>query len=133
MTEQEFIVKITELIKQIINIIADRKYIELASLVQIDLSWSSWLDLEEAPENACLGFGKWLEQQLATWEEDEKRKFIVDHFDKSCLGKIKLNADNTSFVTYFPTNSGERLDFVFEMDSRLENNNQIVASFDINY
>ena len=60
MTEQEFIVKITELIKQIINIIADRKYIELASLVQIDLSWSSWLDLEETPENACLGFGKWL-------------------------------------------------------------------------
>ena len=133
MTEQEFIVKITELIKQIINIIADRKYIELASLVQIDLSWSSWLDLEEAPENACLGFGTWLVEQLAMWEEEEDKKFVVDHFQKSCMGKIKLNADNTSFVTYFPTNSGERLDFVFEMDSRLENNNQIVASFDINY
>ena len=46
MTEKEFIEKATELIKQIVNAIADKKYTALASLAKIDLNWSSWLDLE---------------------------------------------------------------------------------------
>lgn len=132
MTEKEFIEKATELIKQIVNAIADKKYTALASLAKIDLNWSSWLDLEETPESACLGFGQWLEEQLAMWEEDEQRSFVVDHFDESCLEEIKLWADNTSSVTYFPTNSGERLDFVFEIDLKIDQNNEIIAALDVN-
>lgn len=128
MTEQEFIVKATKLVKQIVDAIADKEYAKMASFAQID---SSWVEPEQTQEEAFLAFGEWLDEQLDMWEEDEQRKFVVDHFSESCLEDIKLE-NNRSFVTYNPTNSGEELDFWFEIIFEIENDEQIIATFRIN-
>lgn len=131
MTEQEFQSKAAELIQQMVNTIADKDYGNLVSGIPPKTSWSSWNDAEPTPENACIGFGQWLDGQLAMWEEDEDKKFVVDHFNESCLDEIELRADNTSFVTYRPTSFRDELDFWFEIDFKIENE-QIVAEFDVN-
>lgn len=131
MTEQEFQSKATELIQLMVDTIADKEYAKLVSSIPPKTSWSSWNDAEPTPENACIGFGQWLDGQLAMWEEDEDKKFVVDHFNDSCLEDIELEEDNTSFVTYNPTSFGEELDFWFEIDFKLENE-QITAVFDVN-
>ena len=128
MTKQEFIVKATKLVKQIVDAIADKEYAKMASFAQID---SSWVEPEQTQEEAFLAFGEWLDEQLDMWEEDEQRKFVVDHFSESCLEDIKLE-NNRSFVTYNPTNSGEELDFWFEIIFEIENDEQIIATFRIN-
>ena len=38
---------------------------------QFCLGLFGFINKEPTPENACLGFGKWLVEQLALWEEDE--------------------------------------------------------------
>lgn len=131
MTEQEFKTKATELIKLMVDTIADKEYTKLVSGIPPKPSWASYNDAEPTPENDCLGFGKWLDEQLAMWEEDEDKKFVVDHFNESCLGKIELENDNTSFVTYHPTSFGEKLDFWFEIDFEVIGE-QITAIFDVN-
>ena len=130
MTEQEFKSKATELVKVIVNNIADKKYDELAAVAQIH---SSWVESGQTQEQAFLEFGKWLDEQLAMWAEDEEREFVVDRFDEACLGDIDLEEDNTSFTTYNPTNSGEELDFWFEIDFKVEENGPITATFNVNF
>lgn len=130
MTEQEFKTKATELVKSIVNNIADKKYDELAAVAQIH---SSWVESGQTQEQAFLEFGKWLDEQLAMWAEDEEKEFVVDRFDEACLDDIELEEDNTSFTTYNPTNSGEELDFWFEIDFKVEENGQITATFNVNF
>lgn len=130
MTEQEFKTKATELVKSIVNNIADKKYDELAAVAQIH---SSWVESGQTQEQAFLEFGKWLDEQLAMWAEDEEKEFVVDRFDEACLNDIELEEDNTSFTTYNPTNSGEELDFWFEIDFKVEENGQITATFNVNF
>ncbi len=131
MTEHEFKAKATELIKLMIDTIADKEYTKLVSIIPPKSSWASFHDAEPTPENVCLGFGEWLDGQLAMWEEDEDKKFVVDHFNESCIGKIELENDNTSFVTYSPTSLGEELDLWFEIDFEIKGD-QITAIFDVN-
>lgn len=130
MTEQEFKTKATDLVKVIVNNIADKKYDELAAVAQIH---SSWVESGQTQEQAFLEFGKWLDEQLAMWEEDEEREFVVDRFDEACLGDIELEEDNTSFTTYNPTNSGEELDLWFEIAFKVEENERITATFNVNF
>lgn len=132
MTEQEFRTKATELIRLMVDTIADREYIKLLSSIPPKSSWADWNDAEPTPENGCLGFGQWLDEQLAMWEEDYEEKYVVDHFDESCLDEIELENDNTSFVTYRPTNAGEELDFWFEIEFKVEEDGRITAIFDVN-
>lgn len=129
MTEQEFTIKATELVKSIVNNIADKKYAELAAVAQID---SSWVKPGQTQEQAFLEFGKWLDEQLAMWAEDEEREFVIDRFDESCLEEIEPEDDNRAFVTYNPTNSGEELDFWFEISLVVEDNYQITATLNVN-
>ncbi|MBD5481646.1 MAG: hypothetical protein HDR15_03810 [Lachnospiraceae bacterium] len=131
MTEQEFKAKATELIKLMVDTIANKDYTKLVFSIPPKPSWASFNDAEQTPENDCLGFGQWLDEQLAMWEEDEDKKFVVDHFNESCLDEIELEEDNTSFVTYNPTSFGERLDFWFEIDFEVKDE-QITAIFDVN-
>lgn len=131
MTEQEFKAEATELIKLMVDTIAAKEYTKLISSIPPKPSWASFHDAEPTPENDCLGFGKWLDEQLAMWEEDEDKKFVVDRFNESCLEKIKLENDNTSFVTYRPTSFGEELEFWFEIDFEVKGE-QITAIFDVN-
>lgn len=130
MTEQEFKTRATELVKSIVNNIADKKYDELAAVAEIN---SSWIKEGQTKEQAFLEFGKWLDEQLAMWAEDEEKEFVVDRFDEACLDDIELEEDNTSFTTYNPTNSGEELDFWFEIDFKVEENGQITATFNVNF
>lgn len=75
--------------------------------------------------------------QLAMWEEDEDKKFVVDHFQKSCMEDIddtdeeRLETNNRDMVSYNPTSFGEQLDFWFEIEFFIENG-QIKAVFDVN-
>lgn len=129
MTEQEFVTKATDLTKQIVDTLADKEYAKLASLAQID---SSWVEEGQTQEEAFVSFGEWLDGQLAMWEEDEERSFVVDHFDESCLEEIVLEEDNTSFTTYNPTNAGEELDFWFELKYQIENDEHIIVTLNVN-
>ena len=132
MTQQEFNEKATELIKEMVNAIADKDFSRLAASIPPKLSWAHQIDAEETAENACIGFGKWLEEQLALWEEDYEKKFVVDPFDSGRLDNIdELDEEGQSFNTYNPTSFGEQLDFWFEIEFQVENK-QIIAVFDIN-
>ena len=73
-------------------------------------------------------------EQLAVWEEDEGKKFVVDHFEKFCMENIheeRLKIDKRDMVSYNPTSFGEQLDFWFEIEFFIENG-QIKAVFDVN-
>ncbi len=134
MSKSEFKTKAQELIKLMVDTIADKEYAKLVSGIPPKLSWSSYIDAEPTFENACSGFGQWLYEQLAMWEEEEDKKFVVDHFKKSCLEDIDeswLETNKRVMVTYRPTSFGEQLDFWFEIEFFIENG-QIAAVFDVN-
>lgn len=132
MVELEFKSKAQELIKLMVDTIADKEYTKLVSTIPPKLSWA--IDAEPTPENACLGFGKWLIEQLAMCEEDYDKEFVVDYFNKSCMediDKLSLKTDNRVIVCYNPTSLGEPLDFWFEIEFFFENG-QMAAVFDVN-
>ena len=134
MAEAEFKLKAQELIGLMVDTIANKDYAKLVSSISPKLSWAAYINAEPTAENACLGFGKWLVEQLAVWEEDETKKFVVDHFEKSCMEDIheaRLEIDKSDMVSYNPTSFGERLDFWFEIEFFIENG-QIKAVFDVN-
>lgn len=119
-----------------IDTIADKEYEKLVSGIPPKLSWASYIDAEPTLENACLGFGQWLDELLAMWEEDEDKKFVVDHFKETCIcmediNESKLKTNNRDMVSYRPTSFGEQLDFWFEIEFFLEGG-QIAAVFDVN-
>ena len=134
MAESDFKAKAQELIQSMVDTIADKEYAKLVSSIPPKSSWASYIDMEPTPENACLGFGKWLTEQLALWEEDEGKKFVVDHFEKSCMEDIheaRLETDKRDMVSYSPTSFGKQLDFWFEIEFFIENG-QMKAVFDMN-
>lgn len=134
MTGSGYKTKAQELIRLMVDTIADKEYAKLVSNIPPKLSWASFIDAEQTLENACSGFGRWLDEQLAMWEEDEDKKFVVDHFNKSCmedLNETRLETDNRDMVCYRPTSFGEQLDFWFEIEFFIENR-QIAAVFDVN-
>ena len=134
MTGSGFEAKAQELIQSMVDTIADSGYEKLVSSIPPKLSWASYIDAEPTVENACLGFGKWLVEQLAMWEEDENKKFAVDHFQKSCIEDIdetRLETNKRVIVCYNPTSFGEQLDFWFEIEFSIEDG-QIKAVFDVN-
>ena len=55
-----FKAKAQELIKLMVDTIADKEYAKLASSIPPKPSWASYIHAEPTFENACLGFGKWL-------------------------------------------------------------------------
>lgn len=128
MTEQEFIVRAKDLVKHIVDSIADKEYRKLAHFTQIN---SNWRKAGQTQEAAFVEFGEWLDEQLAMWEQDEERKFVIDHFNESCLEKIEVD-NNQSLVTYNPTNAGEELDLWFEIDFKIENDSHIISTFNVN-
>ena len=132
-----FKTKAQELIELMVDTIADKEYANLVSGIPPKLSWASYIKAEPSSENACLGFGKWLVEQLAMWEEYEDKEFVVDHFQKSCMDEIdetdetRLETNNRDILCYNPTSFGEGLDFWFEIEFFMENG-QIKAVFDVN-
>ncbi len=128
MTKQEFEERATVMIKTMVNTIANKEYNKLVFSIPPDISWA---DEENTIENACAEFGEWLDEQLAMWEEDYEKAFIIDVFNKASLEEILLKQDNTSFVCYQPTSNGEELDIWFEIKFEV-NGDDIKAKFDVN-
>ena len=123
-----------ELIQLMVDTIANKEYAKLVSSIPPKLSWASYIDAEPTAENACLGFGTWLDEQLAMWEEDEDKKFVVDPFKKSCMEDIheaRLEKERRDMVCYNPTSFGEPLDFWFEIEFFIEDG-RLKAEFDVN-
>lgn len=135
MTQDEFKIKATELIRLMIDAIAEKEYTKLVSTIPPELSWATFDNAETTPENACLGFGKWLDMQLAMWEEDHKgkKKYVVDHFNKSCfMEEVKLNSlPLATIITYRPTSFGEELEFWFEIEFEVSDKT-MSATFNVN-
>ena len=100
MAKVEFKSKVEELIKLMVDTIADKEYAKLVSSIPPKLSWASYINAEQTLENACLGFGKWLVEQLAMWEEHCGKKFVVDHFEKSCMEDIGEEELEEEFEIY---------------------------------
>ncbi len=133
MIEQEFTLKATEIIKQMVNAIADKKYEKLASFMRMD---PSWLTEGRTMTEAFEEFGKIIDSQLEGWEEYEGRKFVIDHFDESCIEDLDfsyLERQNFTMATYQPTNEGENIDFWFEIAFTIENNEELIAELNINF
>ncbi len=128
MIKQEFEEKAMVMIKTMVDTIANKEYDMLIFSIPPDISWA---DGENTIENACVGFGEWLDDQLAMWEEYYEKVFIVDAFNETSLDEISLNQDNTSFVCYQPTSNGEELDLWFEIKFEV-NGDDIIARFDVN-
>lgn len=133
MTVQEYKMEITELVRQFVNAVAEKEYGKLASIVRTE----SWCKPEETQEEGFLSFGNWLDQQLADWEEEEGRPFVVDHFEESCLdldeeGFLQIGDGKCACPTYNPTNSGEPLDFWFEFETIVKEDGTLSVVFDIN-
>ena len=132
MADLELKSKAQELIKLMVDTIADKEYAKLIFSIPPKLSWA--MDAEPTPEHAYLGFGKWLDEQLAMWEEDYDKEFVVDHFNRCCMegiDELNLETNNRVIVSYNPTSLGEPLDFWFEIEFFVENG-QIAAVFDVN-
>jgi len=132
MTEQEFQEKARELVRDMVNTIAKKKYKELLSSIPPKPSWAAFIDAEPTPENACLGFGKWLDEQLAMWSEDEGKPFVVDPFDEDRFEKPRPMGEGMASADYQPASHGEELDFWFEIDFQLKKDGQVTAVFDVN-
>ncbi len=133
MTEQEFTIKATEIIKQMINTIADKDYKKLASFMRID---PSWIHEGQTMEEAFEKLGEWIDGQLEMWEEYEGRKFVIDHFNESNIDELdfsSLEKQNFTMSSYQPANQGENIDeFWFEIAFRIENNGELVSELNIN-
>lgn len=131
MTNQEFEAKSVELVQGMINTMAAKEYAKLALSLPPKASWASYIDAEETVGNGCLGFGKWVTEQLALWEEDYDKKFVIDPFCAPCLDKLRFRKDRSAFTVYRPASFGEELDFWFEIELE-EKDGQITGFFDVN-
>ena len=132
MGESACALKAQDLVKRMVDTLANKEYTKLISSIPPKLSWA--MEAERTPENACAGVGKWLDGQLAIWQEEYNKEIAVDRFDRSCMEEIDesaLKADGRAIVCYNPTSFGEPLDFWFEIEFFLKNG-QVTAVFDIN-
>lgn len=127
MTQEKFDILATEKVKALINFIASKNYNKLSSVMLID---NSWCGEEKTQEKGIAVFVKWMTEQLALWAEDYGKEFVVDPFDEKKLRIGKLD-NGHSFTTYFPTSFGEELDFWFEFDFHI-NDDELISKFNIN-
>ncbi len=133
MTKEEYKAKTTEIIKQFVNAVADKEYKKLASIMRTE----SFCKDGETQEEGFLFFGKWLDEQLECWEEDYGHPFVVDHFQEKSLdlneGEFFKSGDEyIASATYSPTSNGEQLDFWFEFDISIKEDNTLSVVFDVN-
>lgn len=130
---EEYKKQMIELVKEFVNAVAEKEYGKLHSI-----AWTeSWCRDGETQEEGFLSFGTWLDDQLSLWAEDEGRPFVVDGFNIEYLDFGEENpvpsSDGTLFcATYQPTNTGEQLDFWFELDGKLREDGTLFLVFDLN-
>ncbi len=129
MTQLEFENKAKSIVRDLINYIAQDEYHKIASIVMIDPSWC----LEnETQADGIRSFEEWLKGQLQLWSDDYGKEYIIDPFNEKnlCLSNLE---NNRSFSEYNPTSHGEELDFWFELDMHVDENDELVMCFNINF
>ena len=120
--------KAIELIKEIVELIAEKKFTEMSEKVLIN---ESWCGNSGTQADGIDKFKKWITGQLAMWEEDEGVPFRVDSFsiDKLNLGELSNGVSNS---IYQPTSYGEDLDFWFEFVILERHDNNLQIEFNVN-
>lgn len=90
----------------------------------------------EILQEACLRFGETIDTMLEIWAEDEGREFVVDYFDVSGIDTTEILPSKPheclNMVDYQLANAEEPLDFWFEMEFRIEQDDTIILILDIN-
>lgn len=114
-------------VKQIVNLISQKRFAELADITLID---ESWCGENGTQADGMREFGQWLTEQLALWAEDEGKEFVVDEYDKSRLDHLDIE-DEGIWADYSPTSFGEPLDFWFEIPMRVEDG-KLISEFNVN-
>lgn len=128
MTEQQFEIKAIENVKQIINYIVNEEYSKLHRITNIN---SSWYQDGETQIDGMERFGEWLKGQLEMWSEDEEKEFVIDTFNEKNLEIDEFEGDYV-FATFNPTSNGEVLDFWFEIQLRIDENDVLTSEFNVN-
>ncbi len=127
MTKRKLKAMAKERVKQIVNLISQKRFAELADITLIE---ESWCGESGAQADGFKEFGEWLTEQLALWAEDEGKEFVVDEFDESCLEHLDIEEEGI-WADYSPTNHGEPLDFWFEIPMNVEGD-KLISVFNVN-
>lgn len=130
MEKQNFESCIEELVKDIINCVAEKDYDELEQIALID---EEWIEEDEEQNDGFRRFEEWIEDQLSSWEEETGEEFVIDSFDKEYL-EIDIDQDNgeCALATYTPTSDSEDLDIWFEFRCTADKDDKIQAVFTVN-
>lgn len=127
MTEQQFRTEATENVKQVINYISAHEYDKLLSVTTLH---SSWCD-GESQEEGLAAFVEWLEGQLEMWAEDYEKEFVIDAFEEEQLDIMHFEG-NRGFANYEPQSFGEPLDFWFEIEFAIDEQDKITSEINVN-
>ena len=128
MIKQQFKIKATENVKQIINYIANEEYSKLHTITNIN---SSWCEDGETQTEGIERFGTWLKEQLEMWSEDEEKEFVIDSFKEEYL-EIDDFEGNRVFATFRPRSKDEELDLWFEIEFTIDKNGNLISVFNVN-
>ncbi len=128
MTQDNFEVLAVERVKAIVDCISAKKYDELSAITLIE---DSWCGDSGQQEEAVKNFAEWLDGQLELWAEDEGKEFVVDPFKRENLELDDLN-EGFSCSTYSPASFGEELDFWFEIEFHLDDDDNLVSVLNVN-
>ncbi len=128
MTQIEFETKAKSLVRTLINYISCNEFSEIAKVAKID---SSWCSDGKTQEEGIKSFEEWIKGQLQLWAEDYGKDYVIDSYNenKFNLGILK---NNRSFSEYTPTSYGEDLDFWFELDIKVNEDNNLSLCFNVN-
>lgn len=128
MTERQFLIKANEVVKQIIDCIANKEYSKLHTFMNIDNSWCK--DCETQIEG-IERFGEWLNEQLEIWAEEYEKEYIIDPFNGKFLLIDSFRGD-CAFATYNPKSNGDELDLWFEIKFKFDKYCKIITEFNVN-
>lgn len=130
MTNKEFEARATENIKQIINFISNDEYSKLHTITNID---NSWCEEGKSQIEAIEFFESKIKELLEGWSEYEEKEFVIDEFDEKNFDLGMQDFDGKGvFSTYNPTSYGETLDFWFEVEFVVDENDNFTSWFNIN-
>ena len=124
MTKQQFKDKAIENAAQIVNYIASHEYTKLHTVTNIKTSlYGDEVTLEM--------IGRWLDEQLKIYSENEDKEFVIDAFEEEYFKILELK-DNKAFAYFNPHSHHEELDFVFEFAFIMDDNGNITSEFSVN-
>lgn len=131
MTQIELEAKAKDKIRNLINYISQNKYSEISSIAMIDPSWCSE---NETQEDGIRAFEEWIKGQLQLWADDNGREFVIDPYVEKQLNLRNVEDEVNRLVgEYTPNSHGEELEFWFELDVYIDENDNFTLCFNVNF